>query len=276
MASVGLDLCPRISIVVLAKNCEKYIVGSVGSIVPNANIEIIVVDPGSSDRTSELVALLESTYSDRIRVVRQRDNSPAEGLNNGIRSTTGEIIGILNGDDVYLPGALAYVQKFFSRNPNLDILLMGGFVSNESTVKSKLVYPSKVSLRRLALARYGSLTFLHQGMFVKKIFAQETLYNAENRVSWDFEYLVDLMRKKPNLIISRKQAAVFRIHPESISGGKKRIKEGLDVNSRISTSILGRPLNVYDQFMGLIFRIEKYLLSAISALADTVFLRNKF
>ena len=149
-------------------------------------------------------------------------------------------------------------------------------MSNELTAKSKLVYPSKVSLRRLALARYGGITFLHQGMFVKKNFTSETLYNAENRVSWDFEYLVDLVRKKPNLIISRKHAAIFRIHPESISGGKKRIKEGLDVNSRISIGILGRPLNVSDQFIGLIFRIEKYFSSAISALTDTVFLRNKF
>jgi glycosyltransferase involved in cell wall biosynthesis len=276
VASVGFDICPRVSIIVLAKNCEKYILGCIGSIVPNINIEIIIVDPGSSDRTSELVVFLESTYPDKIRVVRQSDNSPAEGLNNGIRSTTGEIIGILNGDDVFLPGSVAYVQEFFSRNSNLDILLMGGFVSNELTAKSKLVYPSKVSLRRLALARYGGITFLHQGMFVKKNFASDTFYNTENRVSWDFEYLVDLVRKKPNLIISRKHAAVFRIHPESISGGKKRIKEGLDVNSRISNGILGRPLNVCDQFIGLIFRIEKYFSSAMYALADTVFLRNKF
>lgn len=276
MSSVGLDLSQRISIVVLAKNCEKYILACVGSILPNTNIEIIIVDPGSSDRTSELVAMFETTYPDKIRVVRLKDNSPAEGLNNGLRSTTGDIVGILNGDDLYLPGSLEYVQKFFSWNPNLDLLLLGGFVSNESTVKSKLVYPSKISLRRLALARFGGITFFHQGMFVKKFFASDIMYNEENRVCWDYEYLVDLMRKKPNFKISRKQAAIFRIHPESISGGKKRLEEGIIVNSRISIDILGRPINLYDRFIGSIFRIEKYLSSAISALADTVFFRNRF
>lgn len=217
---------PRISVVVLAKNCEKYIMGCVGSILLNENIEVVIVDPGSLDRTSELVALIQTAYPDKIRVVREIDNSPAEGLNNGIRNTSGDIIGILNGDDAYLPGTLSFVREIFSRNINLDILLMGGMVSNEMTVKSKLVYPSKISLYRLALARYGGITFFHQGMFVRKNFTSGILYNVENRISWDYEYLVELIRKKPNLTISKRQAALFRIHPESISGGQEENKRG--------------------------------------------------
>jgi glycosyltransferase involved in cell wall biosynthesis len=267
---------PHISVVVLAKNCEKYIMGCVGSIVLNTNIEVVIVDPGSVDRTSELVALIQSAYPEKIRVVREIDSSPAEGLNNGIRNTTGEIIGILNGDDAYLPGTLAFVQEFFSKNIDLEILLMGGLVSNELTVKSKLIYPSKISLYRLALARYGGVTFFHQGMFVRKHFTTDILYNVENRVSWDYEYLVELIRKKPNLLISKRQAAVFRVHPESISGGKKGIKEGLYINSRISFEILGRNVRIIDKLLGSIFRIEKYLSSALSAIKDTIFYRNRF
>ena len=49
-----------VSIIVLAKNCEKYLLQCVGSIVPNGQVEIIIVDPGSADGTGELVDVLEN------------------------------------------------------------------------------------------------------------------------------------------------------------------------------------------------------------------------
>ena len=265
----------NVSIIVLAKDCAKYIVECIGSMVSNTNIEIIIVDPGSSDKTSELVNVLQNVYPDKILVVRKKDKSPAEGLNNGMENVTGNIVGILNGDDLYLPGTIKYVQDFFKSNIDVDVLLMAGLISSESTTKSKFVYPSKISMRRLALSRFGGSTFLHQGMFVQRSFVKDISYNPSNKISWDFEYLVDLARKNPKVNISNKHAAIFRIHPDSISGGKKNVNEGLAVNSRISRTILGRKLYLSDRIIGIIFRIEKYLLSSIHALCDTVFRRNR-
>lgn len=265
-----------VSIIVLAKDCAEYIVECIGSMVSNTNIEIIIVDPGSSDKTSELVNVLQNVYPDKILVVRKKDKSPAEGLNNGMENVTGNIVGVLNGDDLYLPGTIKYVQDFFKSNIDVDVLLMAGLISNESTTKSKFVYPSKISMRRLALSRFGGSTFLHQGMFVQRSFVKDISYNSSNKMSWDFEYLVDLARKNPKVKISNKHAAIFRIHPDSISGGKKNVNEGLSVNSRISRTILGRQLYLSDRLIGIIFRIEKYLLSSINALCDTVFRRNRW
>ena len=265
-----------VSIIVLAKNCEKYLLQCVGSIVPNGQVEIIIVDPGSADGTSELVDVLENVYMNRVKVIRKSDKSPAEGLNNGLENVSGDIIGILNGDDIYLPGVIEYVKKHFSASNETDILLMSGIVSNETTNKSKLVYPSKISLKRCALSKFGSTTFLHQGMFVRKNFAKGTVYNTQNRISWDFEYLVELLQKKAKVKRSNKQAAIFRIRPDSISGGKTRVLDEALNNERLSRLILNRQINVVDKILGLTYRFEKFLSSSFHALNDTVFTRNRF
>lgn len=272
--SIARDEC-KISVIVLAKNCEKFLLECVGSILSYDTVEIIIVDPGSVDRTRSLINFLRELYPDRIRLVDKVDYSPAEGLNNGLELASGDVIGILNGDDMYLPGALRFVENYFNSNSPLDILLMGGIVSNESTWRSKLIYPSKINLKRLAVSKFGSITFLHQGMFVSQTFANSTRYNPENKVSWDFEYLVDLVVRNPTIRIVKNQAAIFRIHPGSISGSKTRLKEAQENNHRISIKLLNRNLNFLDYIAGSFYRIEKFVESCFAGIGDTVFYRNK-
>ena len=266
---------PKISVIVLAKNCEKYLLECIGSMIGLSNLQIVIVDPGSADGTTELVDVIKELYPQIVTVVRKQDESPAEGLNNGLNEATGDVIGILNGDDVYLPGCLRFVQDHFQVSPATQILLMGGIIANEQLNKAKLVYPSKITLKRIAVSRFGSVTFFHQGMFVSRAFAGRTKYNQENMVSWDFEYLAQLLTKKPLIARSNKHGAIFRIHPDSISGGRTRVAEGLARNNLISYEILGRNLNVIDRLAGNYFRIEKYLESSILSIQDTVFLKNR-
>jgi glycosyltransferase involved in cell wall biosynthesis len=62
-------------------------------------MEIIVVDDGSTDRTTDVLA----GYGDRIRLIRQQNQGPAAARNTGIRAATGEIIAFLDSDDSWLP-----------------------------------------------------------------------------------------------------------------------------------------------------------------------------
>jgi glycosyltransferase involved in cell wall biosynthesis len=268
------DEC-KISVIVLAKNCERFLLECLGSILSVHNVEIVIVDPGSDDRTRNLINLFLEFYPERIVLVDKKDFSPAEGLNNGLARVTGDVIGILNGDDKYLPGALRFVQSYFNAANPADILLMGGIVSNESTWKSKLVYPSRINRRRLSVAKYGGVTFFHQGMFVSHNFAKKARYNIENRVSWDFEYLADLLLSNPRIQIVNNQAAIFRIHPDSISGGRTRLQEAKEHRLRISRNLLGRDFRISDYALGIFYRMEKYLSSSLLSMRDTIFQRNR-
>src|ERR1039457_5929793 len=82
-----------------------YVVGEAIESILNQtydNIEVVVVDDGSTDNTQEKL----KEYGDRIRVVYQRNSGPAAARNRGIRAARGEIIAFLDSDDVWLPTIL--------------------------------------------------------------------------------------------------------------------------------------------------------------------------
>ncbi len=81
-------------------------------------VEHMVCDARSTDGT---VAILEARGA-RVRWVSEPDAGQADAVNKAIRATAGEIIGWLNSDDVYYPGALATVCAFFEAHPDVDVV----------------------------------------------------------------------------------------------------------------------------------------------------------
>jgi len=70
------------------------------------NLEYIVIDGGSSDNTSEILA----RYSDQLtHCISEKDKGQSDALNKGFRLATGDILAWLNSDDCYLPGTLGRV-----------------------------------------------------------------------------------------------------------------------------------------------------------------------
>jgi glycosyltransferase involved in cell wall biosynthesis len=106
---------PRISIVVPSLNQGATIGAALDSILDQRypELEVWVIDGGSSDQTLEVVR----GYGTRLAWLSERDGGQAEAINKGLARSTGEVIGWLNSDDTYLPGALEAVGRFFAANP---------------------------------------------------------------------------------------------------------------------------------------------------------------
>jgi glycosyltransferase involved in cell wall biosynthesis len=82
-------------------------------------LEHIVMDGGSTDRTHAILA----DYADRIsRIVSGADDGQYDAINKGFALSSGEVMGWLNSDDVYLPGMLRLVVSIFERFPQIDWL----------------------------------------------------------------------------------------------------------------------------------------------------------
>src|SRR4029077_1447448 len=112
---------PRVSIVTISFNQGKFLERAIRSVLEQdyEDIEYIVVDPGSTDRSREIIERYRSRIS---RVILDPDKGPADGLNKGFAVASGDIYGYINADDAYLPGAITKAIASFQARPQADVI----------------------------------------------------------------------------------------------------------------------------------------------------------
>ena len=97
---------PFISVIIPAYNHERFVGAAIDSVLSQSGVdlELIVVDDGSTDRTGEVV---RGHRDPRMSYVRQDNQDAYHAINHGVRLARGTHLAILNSDDVYAPGRLA-------------------------------------------------------------------------------------------------------------------------------------------------------------------------
>lgn len=113
---------PLVSVVIPAYNAERFIRRSLESALSQSyrNIEIIVVDDASTDKTARII---ESYEDSRIKYFRQEPNKgqgPARNI--GIRESTGQYITFLDADDYYLPEKVAREVEYLRKHPQCHVV----------------------------------------------------------------------------------------------------------------------------------------------------------
>ncbi|MGA2226099.1 MAG: glycosyltransferase [Syntrophobacteraceae bacterium] len=107
-----------ISVIIPTFNRAKFVVDAVRSVLDQKDVpehlEIIVVDDGSTDNTSEALAALPGEFG----CVRREHSGVSAARNLGISLSSGEWIAFLDSDDLWLPGKLRAQMKFFSDHPD--------------------------------------------------------------------------------------------------------------------------------------------------------------
>lgn len=113
---------PAVTVLVDTYNHERFIEEALASIVeqdfPAAEMEIIVVDDGSTDRTPEIVR----KFAPRVRLLRKQNRGQASAFNAGIPEARGEIVAFLDGDDWWARNKLARVTEAMASDPGVGIV----------------------------------------------------------------------------------------------------------------------------------------------------------
>ena len=113
---------PLISIITPSLNRAQYIREAIQSVLDQnyPNVEHIIIDAASTDGTMEILR----EYS-HLRVVSEPDQGMYDAINKGIRMAQGEIIGLLNTDDLYALGCFETASNAFRRNPESQAVVGG-------------------------------------------------------------------------------------------------------------------------------------------------------
>jgi glycosyltransferase involved in cell wall biosynthesis len=106
---------PLVSIVICNHNYEKFLGAAIESALAQTYpaCEVVVIDDGSSDGSRRLI----SAFGSRIRPVFKRNGGQPSAINAGFHESRGDIVCLLDADDVFAPGKAARLVELFDRNP---------------------------------------------------------------------------------------------------------------------------------------------------------------
>ncbi|RCJ14626.1 glycosyl transferase [Nostoc sp. ATCC 43529] len=173
----------KISIITPVYNSEQTLERTILSVIsqtPSSELEYIIIDGGSSDKTLEII----QKYSTRINiVVSEKDKGTYDAMNKGISLATGDIIGIINSDDWYNNGALINVEQVFIKNPEISIV--------HSPVKN---YLGGQHLSTFIPGKLDNLPFkftvAHPSCFVKKeVYDRIGLFDLTYPMAADYDFI---------------------------------------------------------------------------------------
>ena len=117
-----------LSVIIPVYNGQRYLEQAVRSVSaqPCTDIEIIIIDDGSTDQTGPIADGL-ATRSSRIRVIHTGNHGAAHARNLGLERASGAYVAFLDGDDVWCPHAIDQTVEQTLRDQTYDILSFGYF-----------------------------------------------------------------------------------------------------------------------------------------------------
>lgn len=237
----------KISIVTNAFNQGRYLASALSSVLTQEwpEVEYIVVDPGSTDETPEIIRKFQAEYPGRIIHIAERDRGPADGLNKAFARATGDLFGYLNADDWYLPGCFKGVVGAAERYPEAAAIYADGYKADaEGRIVGRLVSTS-FSAKRFV---YGGVLVLQQSTFYRAdAFRATGGFNPHNSTSWDAELLLEMALKKMPLVHVPGYWSVFRIHGDSITGSQRHAAESRKTHARYFRVVIGREKTAIDR-----------------------------
>jgi len=175
----------KITIITVTKNSEKFIKQNIISVQNQSykNYEHIIVDGNSEDNTIKII----KSYKKKIKFIKNlKDKGLYHAMNVGIKKSSGDIIGILNSDDIYFKNSLKLVNKYFKKNKKLDFLF-------GSVYKHRLLHGYNPSIINWS---FGFYTTHSVGFFIKKKSQLKVgLYNLKYKYSADYDLFIRMIKK---------------------------------------------------------------------------------
>jgi glycosyltransferase involved in cell wall biosynthesis len=214
----------KVSVVTPSFNQGQFIGRTLESVAiqTGADIEHVVFDGGSTDDTTEVLR----RFGNGVRWVSERDKGQTDAVNKGIRATDGEIIGWLNSDDIYYPGAITRVVAFFDAHPDVDVVY--GMADHIDLIDHAFeAYPTEpwdiVRMRDTCIICQPA-TF-----FRRSVIAQHGLLDESRHFCMDYEYWLRLAKAGVRFAYLEEKLAGSRLYAENKTLGS-RLKVHAEIN----------------------------------------------
>jgi glycosyltransferase involved in cell wall biosynthesis len=232
------DLKPVVSIITVCYNSEATIEDTIQSVLSQdyPHIEYIVVDGGSKDKTLEIAA----KYSNKIsKIISEPDKGIYDAMTKGVALTTGDIVGILNSDDVFASNTIiSEVAGVFINDPVVEAVY-GNIIYFKTEMPDK---PVRTWITKPYYDKFfddGEVP-PHPSLFVKKIIYDAIgAYFPDFKISSDYEFMFRAFKVngyKPyhlnKFIVNMRVGGESTKSIKNILIGNKEVRMAWEMNNR--------------------------------------------
>tara|TARA_B110000259_G_scaffold79434_1_gene93043 strand:+ start:13007 stop:13759 length:753 start_codon:yes stop_codon:yes gene_type:complete len=243
----------KVSIIICVLNGEKSIYKTVESILNQdyLNLELIIIDGGSSDNTIEIIKSFDSS---KIKWISEPDKGISDAFNKGIKLATGDYINFQGDGDGFLNSSS--ISDLFS---NLDLkekpIVCGNI--QRIDIKGNLLYKTKIKKRFDKKSLLFKMSLPHQGLFIpREFFSKYGEFDLNNKYCMDYELLLRSYNNFPKVIT--KDLVVSNWRADGLGEGKtlEILKEYHKI--KLKNKVASKPLLVVIH----IYSIFKYYLKS--------------
>lgn len=263
---------PRLSVVVPSYNHGQFIEAAIRSVLLQGypDLELIVVDGGSTDGTMDVVRRYENHLD---HLIWEEDGGAAHALNKGFRLATGQIFGFLNADDFYLPGGLVTVARKFLACPAADVVSGNGYLARPSGALGPPLFSDAWHPGRAA---HGACILVQPAtLFRREAFERAGGFNERNRTCWDYELWADLAGAGASFHSLDYMVAAYRLHPASVSANLHSMRTRLwSDEEAVRQKLRGRRRLPTDRILEFYHRIRRFCSHPRLSLRQRIFLHQ--
>ncbi len=184
----------KVSIITVTYQSEKTLKDTLESVLKQtySNYEHIIVDGKSKDATMQIVKQYEAKYEGKLKYISEKDNGIYDAMNKGIQMATGDIIGILNSDDIYAKETVLETIVNTFEQTNCDGTYANLiFMDAETMTKPQRIWKSPTG--KLEDGWHPA----HPTLYLKReVYDQIGLFNLQYKIVADYDFMIRMLKNK--------------------------------------------------------------------------------
>lgn len=255
----------KVSILIPVYNAEKYVAEAIESALNQTykNIEIIIVDDGSIDKSWEIIETYRQKYPSIIKTYKQENKGAAAARNKGFEISTGQYIQYLDADDLLAPDKIEHQIKYFKGDDREDFIVNGHWIKIKEHINEEIDWGPHKSIQQdldnidWILANHMSQTSCW--LTPRSLIIKAGVWNEELTFNDDGEFFARVILNSSKVYFCINSKIYYRIH-EGLSISKQaRTKKGMQSYFNTIVSLENNLLNFENSFRTRKFIANKYL-----------------
>lgn len=235
---------PLVSIITPTFNSGKYLEECIKSILDQdySRIEHILQDGASTDNTKKILKKYQAPkYRNKIRIYSEPDNGQIDGLNKAIQKAKGDILLVLNADDMLMPFAVSWGVENLKKYPEVGVVYGDVYIINEKSEIYDIYKAHEYSFEELLSVE---LVPPAQAAFIRREALEKVGFYADTSIETcpDYEMWIRIAQKFPMKHVWG-VVTKYRRHdtPQLDSKRKRTVERFVDAKRTVMDRLLKNP-----------------------------------